>query len=444
MMIKLRTSQQVLGLREDVVPRGVSHITSIVADRASNAELWDLEGRRYIDFTSGIAVVSTGHNHPAVKSAVLAQLEKFTHTSFNVALYPQYVELAHRLNELVPGPSKKKTLLVSTGAEAVENAVKISRVYTGRSGVLAFSGGFHGRTMMGMALTGKMAPYKKGFGPFPSEIYHARFPDPRCNFSTKRAMSSIRDLFREDIDPARIAAVIVEPVQGEGGFNIAPPEFLQSLRELTKAIGAVFVIDEIQTGFARTGRMFAHEYAGIEADIVTMAKGIAGGYPLAAVTGLSPIMDAAEVGGLGGTYAGSPVACAAALAVLDVIEDEGLSARATEIGRRITARLIDLQNRSSAISDVRALGSMVAMELVQPNDPTSVSPETARALVSMAKEKGLMLITCGVDGNVIRFLPPLTVDWAHLSEGLDILEGCLDRLGILDRSTAAAAGKSGE
>ncbi len=426
-------SDAVLAVRAQAVPRGLGHVTSIVCDRAANAEIWDLEGRRYVDFAAGIAVVNTGHNHPRVKAAVIAQLDRFTHVSVNVTLYPQYVALAERLNALVPGSSPRKTLLVSTGAEAVENAVKIARVATGRSAVIAFSAAFHGRTMMTMALTGKVVPYKAGFGPFPAEVHHARFP--ARGVSTDQAIASIRQLFRDDVDAARVAAIIVEPVQGEGGFHIAPPEFLVALRALCDEHGILLILDEIQAGFGRTGRMFGHEHAGIEADLVTMAKGIAGGYPLAAITGRAELMDAAAPGGLGGTYGGSPVGCAAALAVLDVIAEEGLVERAEAIGARIAERMAALRAQSRSIGDIRRLGAMVAMELVDADGRADAA--LTKRLIAEAQARGLVLLSCGTEANVIRFLPPLTIPMDQLDEGIEIVAASFEAMGLVDSAVFA-------
>lgn len=430
----MTSSQAVLEARASEVARGPAHTTSIVCARAQNAELWDLEGRRYIDFAAGIAVLNTGHGHPAVKAAVAQQLERFSHTCFHVTLYPQYVELAQRLNRLVPGAGPRKTLLVSTGAEAVENAVKIARAHTGRSGVIAFSGGFHGRTLLAMALTGKVRPYKAGFGPFPAEVFHAPYPNPWLGVGVEASLEGVQAILREAIDAERVAALIVEPVQGEGGFHVAPPGFLRALRELCDAHGIVLIVDEIQTGFGRTGRVFATQYAGIEPDLMTLAKGIAGGHPLAAVTGKAHIMDAPAPGGLGGTYAGSPVGCAAALAVLDVIERERLAERALAVGEVLMGRLRELQTRArgGAIGDVRGLGAMVAMELVRDGDPRRPDPELTKALIAAAQRNGLILLSCGTRGNVIRILAPLTVERDVLEEGLEILERCLQELGVIE------------
>jgi 4-aminobutyrate aminotransferase len=408
------------------VPRGVATKDLYVA-RAENSELWDVNGRRYVDFAAGIAVLNTGHRHPDVMAAVRAQTEAFTHTCFHVAPYESYIGLAERLNGLTPGNFDKKTMLVTTGAEAVENAVKIARAATGRSAIVAFNGSFHGRTMMGMALTGKVVPYKKGFGPLPAEVYHAPYPKTYHGIEVKRALSGVRDLFLSDVDPARVAAFIVEPVQGEGGFYIAPPEFLRGLREICDQHGILLIADEIQTGIARTGRMFAIEYAGVVPDLVTMAKGLGGGFPLAALTGRAEVMDAAGLGGLGGTYAGSPIGVAAAHAVLDVIEREKLCDRAIELGDLFRERLDNLAQRNefSCIGDVRNLGAMIAVELVKDRHTREPNAALTSALVAKAQEKGLILLSCGVDANIIRILTPLTIPLEQAREGLDILEEAL-------------------
>jgi 4-aminobutyrate aminotransferase/(S)-3-amino-2-methylpropionate transaminase len=414
--------------REKAVVRGVSNILSVYADRALNAEIWDVEGKRYIDFASGIAVVNTGHNHPRVMAAVAAQLQKFSHTCFQVTPYENYVALAEKLNAIVPGSGPKKTLLLTTGAEAVENAVKIARFATGRPGIIAFSGAFHGRTMMGMALTGKVAPYKVGFGPFPADIYHAPFPIAYHGVTVADALKALDNLFKSEIDPARVAALIIEPVLGEGGFYIAPPEYLQALRRLCDEHGIVFIADEIQTGFARTGRMFAIEHAGVEPDMVVLAKSLAGGFPLSAVTGKAKFMDAPNPGGLGGTYAGSPIACAAALAAIEVIEKEKLADRANLIGELIRRRLKDMAAKMKCIGDIRALGAMVSMELVKNGNAAEPEADLTKALVQEAAKRGLVILPCGVRGNVIRFLVPLTASDALINEGMDILAAALGHL----------------
>ncbi|MFR9718911.1 4-aminobutyrate--2-oxoglutarate transaminase [Aeromonas diversa] len=420
------SNQQWQARREAAVVQGVGTLLPAFIERASNAELWDVEGKRYIDFASGIAVLNTGHNHPKVIAAVRAQLEKFSHTCFQVTPYPGYIELAERLNALVPGPTPKRTLFLSTGAEAVENAIKIARAHTGRPGVIAFKGGFHGRTMMGMALTGKVVPYKVGFGPFPGEVYHLPFPADYLGVSEESALTALEALFAADIEPARVAAIIIEPVQGEGGFYPAAPSFLQALRRVCDQHGILLVCDEIQTGFCRTGKTFATEYSGIEPDIMTLAKSLAGGFPLSAVVGKSDIMNAAKPGGLGGTYAGSPIACAAALAVLDVIEEEQLNQKAQAQGELIKRHLHRIAERFDCIGQIRGPGAMVAMELVKNGDAGQPDPDLTKRLVAEAGKRGLILLSCGVRANVIRFLAPLTAPVALLEEGLAILEKSLE------------------
>ena len=406
---------------------GQGNIAPVYVERAENAEIWDVEGNRYIDFGTGIAVCNTGHSNPRVVAAVKDQVERFSHTCVMVTPYDSAVRLAENLNELAPGDSPKKTMFVTTGAEAVENTVKIARAYTGRRGVIAFNGGFHGRTMMAMGLTGKVTPYKNLFGPFPGEVYHAPFPIDYHGVTVDDSIKALNNLFKVDIAPTDVAAIIVEPVQGEGGFYPAPDEFMQALRAICDEHGIVMVADEIQTGFGRTGRFFASEYAGIEPDLLTTAKGLAGGYPLAAVTGKAEIMDASLPGGLGGTFGGSPVGCSAALAVIDIIREEGLADRALEIGARFKERLTSLQTKHpDTIGDIRCeRGAMIAIELVENRDAAAPAVELTKSLVNTAYENGLVLLSCGVNGNVIRFLPALTISDELIDEGLDILESCL-------------------
>jgi 4-aminobutyrate aminotransferase/(S)-3-amino-2-methylpropionate transaminase len=424
------TNDDLLKRRLEAVAPGIASAVPVFCQRAENAEIWDVEGRHYIDFASGISVLNVGHLHPRVRAAAEEQLQQFSHACFQVTPYEGYVALAERLNELVPGEAPKRTLLLTTGAEAVENAIKIARAHTRRSAVVAFSGAFHGRTLMALALTGKTVPYKVGFGPLPADCYHAPFPRDYHGVSVDDALQALRSLFESDVEPSRVAALIVEPVLGEGGFYVAPPEFLQALRRICDAHGIVFIVDEIQTGFARTGKMFAIEHAEVEPDIVTMAKSLGGGFPLSAVTGKAEIMEAPPPGGLGGTYAGSPLACAAALAVLDVIEEAELAERAQEIGDLIIGRLdgLAIEDRFSCIGDTRQLGAMVAMELVQDRESRDPDPELTRAVVQTAARRGLIILACGVRGNVIRFLAPLTASDEVLEEGLQILEDTLDEL----------------
>jgi 4-aminobutyrate aminotransferase/(S)-3-amino-2-methylpropionate transaminase len=420
------TNAALMARRQAAVPRGVGHAHAIFAARAENAEAYDVEGRRYIDFAGGIAVLNTGHRHPAVVEAVKAQLDLYTHTCFQVLPYEPYVALAERLNALAPGDFPKKTLFLTTGAEAVENAIKIARAATGRPGVIAFGGGYHGRTLLTLSLTGKVAPYKTGFGPFPGDIFHAAFPDPARGVSVDDSMASIEAIFRNDIEAARVAAIIVEPVQGEGGFNVAPPELFRRLRELCDAKGILLIADEIQTGAGRTGTWFAVEQMGVAPDLITLAKSMAGGFPISAVIGRASVMDAPAPGGLGGTYAGSPLGCAAALAVLDVFERENLLQRAHEVGLRLVSALQKLAQRHPCICAVRGLGAMVAFEFSKNGDPNQPDAELAKRIMAEAAERGLILLTCGTWGNVIRILVPLTASDAVLDEGLSILGDCLN------------------
>ena len=406
--------------KDAATPRGVGVMCNFYADRAENAELWDIEGRRYIDFASGIAVLNTGHRHPRLIEAIEAQIRRFTHTAYQIVPYASYIELAEEINRLVPGAFAKKTALFTTGAEAVENAVKIARAATGRPAVIAFSSAFHGRTLLGMALTGKVVPYKVGFGPFPADIYHAPYPNALHGVSTDDALAGLKSLFKTDVDPRSVAAVIIEPVQGEGGFNICPPDFMLALRALCDDHGILLIADEVQTGFGRTGKLFAMEHYGVAPDLTAMAKSLAGGMPLSAVCGRAEIMDAPPPGGLGGTYAGNPLAVASALEVIKVIEQEDLLARGTQLGDRLRHYLDELRHEVPEIAEVRALGAMVAVEFRQPGSDAP-SPEFTRRVQARALEKGLLLLTCGTDGNVIRFLFPLTITEALMDEALDIL-----------------------
>ncbi|MBU6210775.1 MAG: 4-aminobutyrate--2-oxoglutarate transaminase [Gammaproteobacteria bacterium] len=422
----MTTNADLAQRRAAAIPRGLGNALQVYVERARNAEIWDVEGRRYIDFASGIAVLNTGHLHAKVAAAVEHQLTRFSHACFQVTPYESYVALAERLNASMPGPGPHKTLFLSSGAEAVENAIKIARYHTGRAGVVAFSGGFHGRTLGCMSLTGKVQLYKAGFGPMLPEVFHAPYPMEYHGVTTRDALRGLELLFKADIDPQRVAAMIIEPVLGEGGFYIAPPEFLRELRRLCDAHGIVLIVDEIQTGFARTGRLFAIEHAGVDPDLMTVAKSLAGGFPLSAVIGRAHIMDAPQSGGLGGTYAGSPLGCAAGLAVLDVIDEENLCTRAAQLGSTLMARLRDLQSRWDCIGEIRGLGAMVAMELVRQRNPDAPDADLTRALVQAAGRRGLVLLSCGVYGNVVRFLMPLTISDAVFAEGLAILEAALE------------------
>lgn len=419
------TNQNIQQRKEKVIARGQGNIASVYIKRAKNAELWDVEGNRYIDFGAGIAVTNTGHSHPKVVEAVKQQVAAFSHTCVMVTPYENLVSLAEKLVQIAPGNSPKKAIFVTTGAEAVENTVKIARAYTGRRGIVAFNGGFHGRTNMTMGLTGKITPYKNLFGPFPNEIYHVPFPVDYHGISEQQSLDALDTLFKVEIAPTDVAAIIVEPVQGEGGFYPASTSFLKALRQLCDENGIVMIADEIQTGFARTGKMFCMQHHNIEPDLITMAKGIAGGYPLSAVVGKAEIMDAPLPGGLGGTYAGSPVACAAALAVQEVIVNENLIEKANQIGEIFNQRLKQMQQKyPNLIGDIRINGAMIAIELVKDGDREQPDPETTKSTVAKAYQNGLILLSCGIRSNVIRFLPPLTIEHELIDEGLDILQEC--------------------
>ena len=415
------SNEALVARRQAAVARGVSMVHPVFIERAENALLWDGEGRRYVDFAGGIAVQNTGHRHRRVMEAVRAQLDKFTHTCFQITPYEPYVALCEKLNALAPGKGAKKTVLMSTGAEAVENAIKIARAATGRSAVIAFSGGFHGRTFMALALTGKVEPYKMGFGPYPAEVYHAPFPNPLHGTTTEDAFDALAMIFKCDVAADHVAAIIVEPVQGEGGFYVAPKDFMTRLRELCDRHGILLIADEIQSGAARTGRMFAMEHYGVAADLYTLAKSIAAGFPLSAVVGRADVMDACPPGGLGGTYAGNPVACAAALAVLEVFEEERIFERAERLGDRIGKSLDALAARHVEIVDVRRLGAMVAVELGEDGDPHRPAAELTKKLTVRARELGLILLSCGIYGNVLRILVPITAEDSVVDEGLSII-----------------------
>ena len=417
----MASNESLVARRQAAVARGVSMVHPVFVERAENALLWDAEGRRYVDFGGGIAVQNTGHRHRRVMEAVRAQLDKFTHTCFQITPYETYVALCEKLNALAPGKGPNKTVLMSTGAEAVENAIKIARAATGRSAVISFSGGFHGRTYMALALTGKVDPYKTGFGPFPAEVYHAPFPNALHGVSVDDAFAALATIFKCDVAPERVAAIVVEPVQGEGGFYIAPKDFMSRLRELCDRHGILLVADEIQSGAGRTGRMFAMEHYGVAADLYTLAKSIAGGLPLSAVVGRADVMDACGPGGLGGTYAGNPVACAAALAVLAVFDEERIFERADRLGERIGAALDALAARHLEIVEVRRLGAMIAFELGADGDPHRPAADLTKKLTARARELGLILLSCGIYGNVVRILVPITAEDAVVDEGLGIL-----------------------
>jgi 4-aminobutyrate aminotransferase len=412
--------------RVDAVARGVGNATQLFAVRAENAEVWDADGKRYIDFAGGIGVMNTGHRHPKVMARIQKQLEAFTHTCFQVMPYEPYIELAEQLNARAPIDGKAKTLFVTTGAEAVENAVKIARAYTKRPGVIAFGGGYHGRTLLTLGLTGKVAPYKIGFGPFPADIFHARFPHPYHGVTVADTLQDIANLFKYDIEASRVAAIIIEPVIGEGGFVPAPPELMRALRALCDEHGIVLIADEVQSGFARTGKLFAMEHFDVKADLITTAKSLAGGMPLSGVVGRAEIIDAPAAGGLGGTYGGNPVACAAALGVLEVIDTENILARSTALGSKLAAMVGNLAKDSAlGIGEIRHLGAMFAFELIKPGTVNTPDDAAAKALTAKAAELGLILLSCGVYGNSIRVLVPITVEDVILDEAMAMLEAAL-------------------
>ncbi len=412
--------------RVDAVARGVGNATQLFAVRAENAEIWDADGRRYIDFAGGIGVMNTGHRHPKVMARIQQQLEGVVHSCFQVMPYEPYIELAEELNKRAPIAGKAKTLFITTGAEAVENAVKIARAYTKRPGVIAFGGGYHGRTLLTLGLTGKVAPYKIGFGPFPADIFHARFPHPYHGVTVADTLQDIANLFKYDIEASRVAAIIIEPVIGEGGFVPAPQELMRALRAICDEHGILLIADEVQSGFARTGKLFAMEHFDVKADLITTAKSLAGGMPLSGVVGRAEVIDAPAAGGLGGTYGGNPVACAAALGVLEVIDSENILARSTKLGETLAAYVGNLAKEPAlGIGEIRHLGAMFAFELIKPGTVNTPDDVAAKALTAKAAELGLILLSCGVYANSIRVLVPITIEDTVLAEALAILEKAL-------------------
>jgi 4-aminobutyrate aminotransferase/(S)-3-amino-2-methylpropionate transaminase len=428
-------SRALLARRARAVPKGVPAVTPIAVVHAEGAVITDADGNRLIDFGGGIGVVNTGHRHPGVVEAVKAQLDRFAHVCFPVSTYEPYVELAERMNRITPGTHEKRTFFVNSGAEAVENAVKVARHFTGRQAILCFEHAFHGRTNLAMGLTAKVMPYKKGFGPFAPELY--RIPYPYCyrcaeKPSRQTGRCCLADAARLEatlaglVDPGSVAAVIMELELGEGGFVPAPVEYVRVLAEFAKKHGILFIADEIQTGFGRTGRLFASEHYDLVPDVIVTAKSLAGGLPLAAVTGRADVMEAAQVGGLGGTYGGNPLACAAAIAVIDAMEAEKIPARAGRAGSRIAARFTAWMRQYPCIGDVRGLGAMVAMELVADRESKTPDKALTTRLVTAALERGLILLSSGTFGNTIRVLAPLTADDAVIDEGLDVLGAALE------------------
>lgn len=423
----MTNNESLLARRNLALPRGLATAMPIFAARAENAEQWDVDGRRFIDFAAGIAVLNVGHRHPAVIAAAREQLDRFTHTAFQVTGYESYVALAEKLNAIAPIDGGAKSVLFSTGAEAVENAVKIARAATSRSAVIAFSGAFHGRTLMTLALTGKSNPYKIGFGPLPAEVFHAPYPAEYRGVTSEQSLAALEGLFQNDVAADRVAAIIIEPVQGEGGFTPAPNEFLRALRKICSDRGIVMIADEIQSGFGRTGKMFAIEHSGVMPDLITVAKSLAGGFPLSGVVGRADLMDKPAPGGLGGTYAGSPVSCAAALATLAAIEGEHLCERAATLGQRAMKRLQDFASNPDLrpIGHIRGRGAMIAFDLLARRGADEVDPAATREVVQRAHSLGLIILTCGSRGEAIRLLFPLTIPDDQLEEGMGLLERAL-------------------
>ena len=426
-MSATRTTEAELSeLRAKYVPRGITSAHPVAVDRAKGAELWDVSGKRYIDFAGGIGVMNVGHAHPRVMKAVHEQLDRATHTSFQVVHYESYLRLAERLCEVTPIDGPKKAVFFSTGAEAIENAVKIARAATGRQAVISFRGGFHGRTLLALTLTGSVQPYKQDFGPYAAEVYQTPFPYVYRGWNTEAAMADLDNLLESEVGPKRVAAIVIEPVLGEGGFVPAPLDFMRRLRELCDRHGILLIADEIQTGFGRTGKFFAIEHSGVQPDLMTVAKSLAAGFPLSAVVGKADIMDAPGPGGLGGTYGGNPVACAAGLAVMDIMRDEKLPERASRIGSVVEERMQSWARDHEVIGDVRGVGAMAGMELVRDRKTKEPADKETANMLATAREKGLIILRCGVHHNVIRTLMPLTISDEHLEEGLDILGASLN------------------
>jgi len=427
----LSRTEELLNRRRAAVPRGVFNVAPIFADSAEGVWLHDVDGKTYLDFAGGLGVLNVGHRHPQVLAALRAQLDRYLHTCFHVAMYEPYVALAERLNEITPGDFPKKTMLVNSGAEAVENAVKIARAATGRKAVITFEHAFHGRTLLGLSLTSKVDPYKVAFGPFAPEVYRVPYPYPyRCpqkhsGTCTAHVIATIEEAFRVQVDAGDVAAVIIEPVTGEGGFIVPPPDFLPALADLCRRHGILLIADEVQTGFGRTGRFFAVEHAGVEPDLLVAGKSLASGLPLASVTGRADLMEAPQVGGLGGTYGGNPLACVAALAVIDVMQSEGFLERAQALGANVLARFQTMQQRFPIIGDVRGLGAMVGMELVEDRESKTPARAATAQVLAACLERGLLILKSGVYDNVIRILVPLVISDEDLERGLNVLEEAL-------------------
>jgi 4-aminobutyrate aminotransferase / (S)-3-amino-2-methylpropionate transaminase / 5-aminovalerate transaminase len=407
------------------VARGVASTHLLAAVRGEGARLWDKNGAEYLDFTSGIGVMNVGHSHPRIVAAATAQVQSLVHSAFQAVTYEPYIALASRLNALVGQSAPMKSALFTTGAEAIENSIKIARAYTGRQAVVAFNGAFHGRTMLALSLTASSVYYRQNFGPFASEVYHTPFPYEYRGGTTAAALASLKELFATRVAADRVAAIIIEPQLGEGGFIPVPFDFMKELRRITREHGIVFIADEIQSGFGRTGEMFGYQHSGVDPDLITMAKSLAAGFPLSAVVGRAEIVDAPGPGGLGGTYGGNPVSCAAALAVLDVFEQEQLVAGGRRIGEQLKAGLTTLQSRFPQIGDLRGLGAMLAIELVEDRAAKTPAASLASKIIERARHHGLLLLSCGLHKNVVRFLPPLVTTAAQVEKALGALEHAL-------------------
>lgn len=426
------TKHEVLAAaRTQHVARGVATAHPLFIEKALGSHVWDVNGRRYLDFVGGIGVMNVGHNHPKVVDAVKAQLERVTHAAFQVAGYDVYIDLAAKLNALIGGKENYKSVFFTTGAEAVENAVKIARSYRNAPGIIAFRGGFHGRTLLGMTLTGMSTPYKQNFGPFAGDVYHTPYPDPYHGFSADDAIQAIEDLFATQISPDRVAGVILELVQGDGGFIAAGSEFLRKLRALTSKHRIVLIADEIQTGFGRTGELFAFQQAGIQPDLVTVAKSLAGGFPISGVVGRAEMMDSPEPGGLGGTYAGNGLACAAALAVIDLFEKEGLLTQGRQLAEVLRGGLDNLAQKHGEIGTIRGVGAMLAVEFVKQKDPNQPDAAFAQRVIDAARELGLLVIKCGVQRNNVRLLAPLNTSVEDAGEAIEILDKAIEKARLI-------------
>jgi len=415
-------------LKQKYVAAGAASPATAFADRAENAEIWDADGNRFIDFAGGIGVLNVGHRHPKVVAAVKAQLDKVMHTCQTVMPYEGYVKVAEKLSHIVPVRGHAKVMLANSGAEALENAVKIARAATGRSNVICFDGGYHGRTFYTMAMNGKVAPYQTDFGPMPGTVFRAPYPVPYHGVSEDEAIRGLKMTLKTDANPKDTAAIILEPVLGEGGFYPAPTSFLKKIREICDEHGMLMIIDEVQSGFGRTGKMFAIEHSGVEPDMMTMAKSMADGMPISAIVGTDKVMDASGPNSLGGTYTGRPTACAAALAVMEIFEEENILEKSQALGEKLAARFNEWQGKFDCIDHVRNMGAMAAFELVNNKTDRTPDPELAAALCKKAREEGLILLSCGMYGNTIRFLMPVTIEDDVLNEGLDIIESCLESL----------------